>query len=393
MTNDEQYQSFFNRNKLNLNDYISFRRKLHKYPEISLKEYKTKILILEKVKDISDKLKKQVLIKECKETGFYIDLTGKNMKVSNKPILKIAFRAELDALPLEEISGKIWSSNIKGFSHSCGHDGHLTVLIALLEILLLNEEKLPCNFGVRLIFQPAEETFDGAKLMLEQGVLNDINEIYSFHNHHETLGMILLTDGVLLSRADFFSIKIKWVSNINACCYIINMINSIINEIDCKEIFCLSIAKFIFEENLICEIGGSIRSVKDAISDHLCSRISHIVKNICKIYDLEYNIEFKTCPKLVNDKNLSDFVEKICQKYNFTYLNVKFATPIMGSDDFSLYSEKVPGLYYGIGGRDEEYQDINPHSGEFDFNDKIIPFALELFLRIVEEKSDTKILN
>jgi metal-dependent amidase/aminoacylase/carboxypeptidase family protein len=133
--------------------------------------------------------------------------------------------------------------------------------------------------------------------------------------------------------------------------------------------------------------------VNDDISDKISNKIKGIVGVICELNEIEYNIELSSCPRLNNDLNLARFVENISKKYNFNVINVNNSTPIMGSDDFARYCEKVPGVYFGIGGKDEIYSDINPHTGEFDFNDKIIPYALEIFIRIIEEKSNSVILN
>lgn len=186
--------------------YASFRKYLHTIPEIAFQEYKTKEYILSYIKKLNNHDK--LTICEVLETGFYIDLKGEGKSTSADSI-SIAFRADLDALPLIDENTFEHKSTHHEMAHACGHDGHLTILTAFLEALLAKLDSIPGNLLIRLIYQPAEEGIGGADKMIEKGCLEGIQEIYAIHNVNlSPIGCVGVKPGVMMAGSEGFDITI-----------------------------------------------------------------------------------------------------------------------------------------------------------------------------------------
>lgn len=142
--------------KIDLEKYTNLRRAFHRIPEIGYKEYKTKKLILENLNNLKN-FSEYGKLKEILETGFYIDIYGRGDKSKDYENRFISLRADIDGLPFQEDTGVEYTSEHKNMIHGCGHDGHIVILIATIEYYLEHIDKIPSNFGVRFLFQPAEE--------------------------------------------------------------------------------------------------------------------------------------------------------------------------------------------------------------------------------------------
>ena len=151
-----------------MNHATQFRRDLHRIPEISFREWKTKAYLLEVLKGLKCE------IEEVLETGVCAFFDAGKSKT-------LAFRADMDALPTQEKNDCSYRSAHEGKMHACGHDGHMAMVLALAKCLAERKERLKTN--VLLVFQPAEETTGGAKLICESGVFEQyhVRAIYGFH--------------------------------------------------------------------------------------------------------------------------------------------------------------------------------------------------------------------
>ncbi|CAI2371455.1 unnamed protein product [Moneuplotes crassus] len=152
------------------------RKYIHKNAEPGFKEFKTKEKILEHFSDIDKEH-----IKEYATTGLTIDITGTAPPTEDGECNVVAFRADMDALPMSEETGAEYTS-VTDCAHMCGHDGHMAILITTGMFLKQHRDKIPSNKTIRLLFQPAEESPGGAKPMIEEGCLDGVDEIYGYHN-------------------------------------------------------------------------------------------------------------------------------------------------------------------------------------------------------------------
>ena len=165
-------------------EIVSIRRYMHMHPELSFQEFRT-------AKLVSDSLKKFGL-----EVDENIGKTGVvGILKGARPGKTIAFRADMDALPIQETSDLSYKSVNDGVMHACGHDAHTAMLLVAAEILSKNIEQI--SGKIKFIFQPAEEGFGGAKFMIDDGALEGVEEIYGLHvwNYQEsgTIGCLLYT--------------------------------------------------------------------------------------------------------------------------------------------------------------------------------------------------------
>jgi len=194
--------SFFDYEK-----YLKFRQDLHKIPELGFEEYETKKYLLDYINTL-DIFSKGAKLNEVLKTGFFIDFPGKGPKTSDL-ITTIAYRTDLDGLPISEETGLPYSSTHPNRQHACGHDGHMTILTAFLEFYSNNIEKVPANIKLRFIYQPAEEGLGGAKNMIEARCLENVQEIYGLHNAALfKVGEIGLVEETIMARIDKFEINI-----------------------------------------------------------------------------------------------------------------------------------------------------------------------------------------
>lgn len=188
-------------NRLNqeiINEIISWRRHFHTYPELSFNEQQTSKFIIDFLKGHELKVQENI-----GGYGVIADLVGKN------PGPTIAFRADMDAMPVNEETDLPYSSKVPNVMHACGHDGHMAALMGAVKVLSTMRDEI--NGTIRFIFQPAEELHPGgAKKMIEEGALNNVEAIYGFHFWSGfPTGSFYTTYGSIMAGADKFLIEIN----------------------------------------------------------------------------------------------------------------------------------------------------------------------------------------
>lgn len=395
--------------------FSKFRQELHKIPELKYKEFKTKKFIIDYLKNFKNFEK--MSYKEAAETGFWFDLIGEGEKVEIKhPFLKkndgsdninekygIAFRCDIDGLPIVEKTSVEYKSTHEGCAHSCGHDGHITIMTAFIEFILNNINKIPSNIRLRFLYQQAEEGGIGAKVMIDNGCLEEINEIHGFHNYTSFyLNEVGLVKGPIMSCADFITIEVKGKgghgSNPHLCnnpittsSEIINKMNQIVSQqSDSKYRSSLSIGVFKsskeLEENIIPDyslIKGSLRTFDENNRSNIKESIDYACEYIGKLNHCNCNVNYAdTSPVTYNHYELTELVDiEACKKAGVK-INSE-GLPIMGSEDFSLYQVIIPGVFILLGTRDENHT-FPIHSDYFDYNDKGTIFGVNIYCRIIE---------
>lgn len=394
---------------INSTKYSDFRKHLHSIPEVKYEEKETKAFILNKIKSFKNFNK--LIIKEIGDTGFFVDLKGE--KETNKIIneddeIGIAFRTELDALPIKETTKVDYISKHEGKSHACGHDGHMTILTCLLEYLLYRVSLLPKNMFIRFIYQPAEEGGLGAKKMIEGGCLKYIKEIYGLHNGTlYEVGKIGIKSGPTLASCDLLEINISGKGGhgsaphltnnpISTGIEIIQKINQITSQnIDSTLRSVVSITAF--NSGSTCNvipnqatILGSIRTFSNLAENQIKEKISYICEKIAKLNSCEVVVNIRNTGIVTyNDEKL---VNEVCipalQRSKFDWV---IGEESMFSEDFSYYQKEIPGVFVNIGCKDENHNAFN-HTGDYNYNDLTTPYGVEYFVRIVEEKAGVNLI-
>lgn len=393
-------------NDFKIEKLIAFRHELHTYPELSFKEFETKKRLIKYLNNLSN-FAQHSIITETETEGFWVDISGTHEKVLEQSLI-IGLRSDMDALPIEEKTGKSYTSQNEGISHVCGHDGHMAILTGTIEYLLLSIHKLPKNFGVRFVFQPAEEIGAGAEKMVNAGCLKNVNEMYGLHNYAKGFksGEMGCCHNTVFAGCDVFNIIINGKGGHGSTphlCFnpiipaatIILAINQIpAQEVNSKEPCVLSVGKMVSgtKENIIpdtAQIKGTVRTLTKETSAFIFKRIYDISQSISKIYNCECKVEKEiVLLPTVNSKEPTELVFKLSQKYfALTHDNL----PVMCSEDFGVYADYIPSCLFLLGGEDEDCNYVI-HSSNYNFNDKTLGTGIEMFLRILEAKSGSHII-
>ena len=373
-----------------LDDIIKNRRALHQIPETALEEFKTKEYLKNYL--ISIGLEPQEVV----ETGLFVYIEGKDKENC------IAFRSDIDALNIKEETGAEFESKHIGKMHACGHDGHMTTLLAFAKYLTTIQ---PLEKSVLLIFQPAEESPGRAKDIVETGLLKKYNvkAIYGMHLFPELPeGTVASKEGPFFAQAALMTTTItgksghgamphKTIDPLMAFTKIVDGYQTIVSRnLSPFDPGVVTIGKFCggSAQNIIADtlnFWGTIRTFKEENTEFIIDRIKEIHRGI----ELSYRVKIDekidiVYPPVVNDKELyKNFVETM---KNMNYVEHEALTI---SEDFAYYQKEVPGIFMLLGTRSEEKGFIHPlHSCHFNFDEKVLLKGVEAFARILESHNN-----
>lgn len=379
-------------------EMTAWRRELHQNPGLAYQETYSANFVESKLKEWGVPYKGGIAT-----TGIVATIEGR----TNTSGKAIGLRGDMDALPIHEKSGQEWSSKNEGVMHACGHDGHTTIILAAAKYF--NETR---NFDgkVHLFFQPAEEGARGADTMIEEGVLEEfpVDAMYGLHNWpFLELGKAELRAGPLLASSDRFVIDIKGEGGhgaypqntrdpIPAGAAVVQALQTIVSRnMAPTEPTVVSVTNFnagTGADNVIpatARISGTVRTFNEDVRCDIERRIAHICKNIGEAYNVEIEMsEYKRCiDATINTVKESEFAADTLRCL-LGAENVNDNCDLcMGGEDFGSFLYKVPGAYIFLGqGTKDEKSPHNQtlHSPYYDFNDEILPIAVDYFAEIVE---------
>ena len=377
-------------NSLLSNEYnqilVNHRRYLHMHPEPSFHEENTQRYIT------------SVLHRCGVEYKVFDDRFSIVAHIKGRlPGRRIAFRADIDALRIEEATGVEYASVNKGVMHACGHDGHTAVLLTLAEFLSANKNCL-CGEAV-LIFQHAEENFPGgAGPLIQKGVLDGIDFIFGMHLWPLfNTGEIAYSENVLMASPDAFSVQFYGPGGhgsephksrdvvMAAAALVMQLQSAICSNKAATDPGVLTVCHLqagttynaIPDSSLV---RGTIRSCSEAVRYGIFSDVKHIAKCVAEMYEVEHETEImEGYPPLVNDATVINAAMKaIGTCTNYTLLK---CAPVMAGEDFSQYLKIVPGAFFFVGCKNQEYSD-RLHSSTYMIDEKSMMVALEAFISI-----------
>jgi amidohydrolase len=370
---------------------IDLRRDFHQYPELGLQEFNT-------TKKVEGILKTLGL-----ETKICVNGTGvRGYLKGSKPGKTIALRADMDALPIQEETNLPYQSQNKGVMHACGHDAHTAMLLGAA--MILSEMKKELEGNVAFIFQPAEEIGAGAKAMVEEGVLEGVDRIFGLHVYSILpFGTLGYRPGPLMAAGDFFDVKIigkgghgglphLTVDPVVITANAINALQTLVSrEIDPLESAVISICKLNAGEayNVIPEtatFGGTIRTHKPELRESIPKRAKEILDGVVSGMRgrYEFNLMSKF-PATINDEEMTAFVVKVAKEI-LGDDKLSPLKPLMGSEDFSFYLQKVPGTFAFLGVENKEKGIIYPHHHpKFNIDEDILPIGSALHAAVALE--------
>ncbi|HPU69604.1 MAG TPA: M20 family metallopeptidase [Acetomicrobium flavidum] len=375
---------------------IKFRRDFHAHPELSWKEERTSKVIEQVLKELGFENVRRGF--GGTESGVVGDITGR------KEVPLIALRADIDALPIEEEADVPWRSINKGVMHACGHDAHAAILLGVAHMLASLKDKLPCK--VRLIFQPAEESGvrSGARQLIEEGALDGVEAIWGLHVWSSLpAGKIGYRSGPTMASADIWEVEIKGKGGhgsrpheaidptIAAASIVLSLQTIISRELDPQETAVLSIGRLESGSapNVIPEkalIQGNIRTTNSIVRDELPGSIERIAKGIGSALRCEVKTNFiPVYPVTVNDPDMVETLKKVASAM-FGDQSLTEMPIVMGSEDFSFYQQKIPGVIFFLGMADSQKgTDAEHHNPTFKTNDGVLKKGVALLTALVME--------
>ncbi len=344
----------------NYPEAVKIRRDLHLIPEPCLREEKTSLYIINYLRQLGLEVQTGI-----GKTGIKAVLRG----TSDSPV--IALRADMDALPLEEKTGLSFSSKNRGFMHACGHDVHMANLLISARILWQLRSKIPGTLV--FIFQPCEEGnsngLSGAHLMVRDGVLENprVDAILGLHVMPDIpLGSVSLCPGPLMANVVFFDIKIKGKSSHGAlphqgidAIYVsalaILQFQGIVSRLkDPLEKAVLSIGsiKGGTASNIIAdsvELNGTVRTFSFELENQIEKQMRSVLEGLARIYGIEFEFNFNRAAQFVkNDPALTEVITGTFQQV-IGKERVLTAEPQTIAEDFSVYSHKIPAVFFFLG--------------------------------------------
>lgn len=378
---------------------VAFRRDLHRHPELSDKEERTSGKVCEALDGLGLAYRDKV-----GGAGVVVDFAGQDSSAG-----VIAFRGDMDALPIQEETGLPFASENAGVMHACGHDGHTTILLGLAN-LLAREASLPVP--VRLIFQPAEETGAGALRMIDAGVLDGVRMIFGGHlDRHYPLGTIIVTDGAVNASSDEFHITIsgkgghgarphETVDAVVVGSLLVTALQTIVSrEVNPAHPSVVTVGRFDAgtASNVIADkakLSGTIRAQDEDVRQYLHGSIQRISTAIGQLHGAEVHAEIKSgASAVINPPEMAD----LCREAAATVVGReqvrKLEVANLGGEDFGHFLGKCPGCYVRIGAIAEGQQPYPAHSSRFDFDERALGIAAAYYRELANVASDHLLSN
>lgn len=381
-------------------EIIQIRRWLHQHPELSFKEFET----AEYIKKFYDDRAKDIewLRYPVGENGIAVKIKGGHNNNTGNTRKTIAIRADFDALPMGEETDLPYKSLNPNAAHMCGHDAHTSVVLAVADALIEVKENL--NGDVVILHQYAEETPPGgAKAMVEDGVLENVDAIIGGHVWSpQKANTIAVRTGMTMAGRTYFKVVLtgkgghgsqpqECVDPIVAASHFVVAVQSIVGRnISPVDSAVVTIGRFdgagrfnIIPNSVTLE--GDVRSCSPDVSKLVCRRFKELLEGIAAAYNCTYELEYTDdYPPVINNGELAEIAKKMLMKNIVPGLTLQESNITMGSEDFSYYQEKIPGLFvfFGAQPNGEWYQHHHP---KFNIDESCLVNSAKFFANFAVE--------
>lgn len=371
-------------------EVLATRHHLHRFPEIGLSEFKTSDYVAEQLTAFGYEVTRGLA-----KTGIVATLRNGSSERS------VGIRADFDALPILEETGLPYASEIPGVMHACGHDGHTAMLLGAAKILA---ERRNFDGVIHLIFQPAEENFGGARIMIEDGLFDRFpcDAVFALHNDPEIpFGHIALREGPIMAAVDECKITVNGrgghgaepqstadpiVCGASIVMALQTIVSRNIHPLDPTVItvggFHAGAASNVIPERA--EMVLSIRSFDPKVRDQLERRIRAVAEGQAASYGMGVTIDYERgYDPTINHKAETDFVRDLAVSFAGQDKVYDLPRPMMGSEDFAYMLAKRPGSYFFLGTQ-RTPNDPPLHHPRYDFNDDILPVGTTFWVELAE---------
>lgn len=367
--------------------YRAWRHHLHRNPEVAFEERDTAAFLLERLGEMGLPVKHGIA-----GTGLVASLHGKKAGPS------IGFRADMDALPLQEQSSLAYRSARPGATHACGHDGHMAMLLAAADYLSRQEDFAGT---LHFIFQPAEEAAGGGRVMVEEGLFDhaDCDLVFGLHNWPSLeKGRVAVQAGPMMAAMDLFKMTVTGdgvhaalphlgTDTIVAAGALTQALQSIVSRaIDPHQQLVLSITQIHGGHSLNAlpesvELHGTLRYFDTGVAHIAHRRMHEIAGGVERTHGVKIALDLKPqYPVTTNDPDAASAMMRAAESSSPGTGAITRFLPSMASEDFAFMLAARKGAYAWIGnGRPTAL-----HSPEFDFNDDILPLGARYWVALAQ---------
>jgi len=373
-----------------LPELIETRRDFHRNPELGMEEVRTSGIVADRLRAIGfDDVRTGIGV-----TGVKAVLTG------GRPGKTLLLRADMDALPIEEQNDVEYRSTVPGVMHACGHDGHTAILLSAARLLWARRESIPGT--IVFCFQPAEEGRGGARAMVADGVLENPTVDAAIGLHLMStypVGKAVAIPGPAMSGAHGFRAVIQGrgghgatphhtVDALLIAAEVVTTLQNIVSrEVDTQKPAVVTVGTLhagTTAGNIIAdsaEMRGTVRWFDPEVGEYMSKRVPELITSIAEALRGSATVEYRTGGKAtVNDHGVTKIVhEALAQVVGEE--NVLTGPPLMGSEDFSEFTSRIPSSYFFVGCRDDETgKNFDHHHPRFDLDERSLPIAVELMV-------------
>jgi amidohydrolase len=373
---------------------VEWRRRLHQRPELAFREELTAAFVAQKLEEWG--IEHQTGIAK---TGIVAIVPG------SQPGPVLAIRADMDALPIQELNEVSYRSLHNGVMHACGHDGHTAIALGTAYYLAQHPESFAGT--VKFIFQPAEEGPGGAKPMVEAGVLKkpDVDAIIGLHLWNNLpLGTVGIREGAMMAAVELFDCVIQGkgghgamphqtIDSIVVGSQIVNALQAIVaRNVDPLKSGVVTVGKFHAGHalNVIADsakLSGTVRYFDPAYTNFFAQRVEEVIAGICQAHGASYTLDYrKLYPPVINDGAIAALIRSVAETVIETPAGIVPECQTMGGEDMSFFLQEVPGCYFFLGSANPAKDLAYPHHHpRFNFDEAALGMGVEIFVRCVEQ--------
>lgn len=365
---------------------------LHQHPELSSQEYETQKFIIAELEKMG------IEATPCANTGVVGLIRG------GKPGKTVAFRADMDALPIEEAVDLPYKSQNPGVMHACGHDSHMTILLGMAKIM--NEKKAELSGNIKLLFQPAEEKAGGSRQMIAEGCLENpkVDAVFFSHSSiNAVAGQIAVRTGAVSAASNAFAVTFigkgchgasphRGADPIVAACQVVTALQTISSRrnnpgdpiaVTVGSIHAGTVGNIIPDT---AEIVGTIRTMNPKTRQRAVEDFHQIVDGIATAMGVQADIRVREgYAATINNDAMTQLARcaggKVVGEENIGVIE----NATMGAEDFSYFCEAVPGCYYRFGVGMPGGENKPAHNAGFRVNMDALPYGAAMYAQIAED--------
>jgi amidohydrolase len=374
-----------------LDDTVELRRRIHRHPEIGLTLPRTQQVVLDALAPLGLDVRTGT-----KTTSVIATLDG------GRPGPTMLLRADMDALPLQEDTGLSFASEVPGAMHACGHDSHVAMLVSAARMLAARRSTLAGR--VVFMFQPGEEGYHGARVMIEEGLLDGVHKPDAAFGLHvgarHAAGVIATRAGAMLASGDTFQITVRGdgghasaphdcLDPIPIACEIVQAFQTLVTRrVNAFDPAVLTVAKIEAgtTRNIIPETAsllGTVRTISERTRSHVLDGLKRVAEGVAAAHGAAVEVNLiRGYPVTVNHDAYAERVLRVATDLLGPEHVQAMATPIMGSEDFSYVLQRVPGAFAFLGTRPAEGPAPPNHSNRMIVNESALPTGIAMHVAV-----------